>query len=164
MASECFSEIYPKLDGEQAFRHYEHVRARLPGAEFSGDFATASGLLEIADNYDVFVFDAYGVLNVGTTPIKGARQCVDQLRAMGKQVFVLSNGASYGGNSNIKKFESLGLDFTNQELVSSRIAATRALGSYGDSIFWGAMAKGDYHPDEFDQPSVKLEDDPAIYD
>ena len=81
-----------------------------------------------------------------------------------KKLFVLSNGASYGGNANVEKFNGLGYDFSSDELVSSRIAAERALADYGDAILWGAMAKGDYHPSEFKQPSVKLADDGATYD
>ncbi len=164
MTSDCFSEIYPKLDGEQVFRHYEHVRGRLPMTEFPDRYNTASALLEIADQFDVFVFDAYGVLNIGNQPIPGAAECVAGLRALGKQIMVLSNGASFGSQANVEKFASLGYDFSTGELVSSRIAAQRVLQSHGDSIFWGAMAKADYQPSEFDQPTIKLADEAAIYD
>ena len=163
-SSDCFTNVYPQLDGEQAFRHYEHVRTRLPSAQFAVRFQKADSLLEIAEQFDVFVFDAYGVLNVGATPIAGGPHCIAQLRAMGKQVFVLSNGASYDGPANVKKFEGLGYDFAEPEIVSSRIAAERALETYGDKIFWGAMAKSDYRPDEIAQPTIKLENDEAIFD
>ena len=65
-----------------AFARYEAVRHRLPEAVFPEGFTQAPGLREIADGFDVFVFDAFGVLNVGETPIAGACDCVAELRAL----------------------------------------------------------------------------------
>ncbi|MCP4073012.1 MAG: HAD hydrolase-like protein [Hyphomicrobiales bacterium] len=163
-SSDNFSQIYAQLDGEAAFRHYEHVRGRLPPANFPEEFDRAANLIEIADHFDVFVFDAYGVLNVGGTPISGGPECLAKLRNMEKQVFVLSNGASFDAKSNVKKFEGLGYDFGVSEVISSRMAAERALARYGDEIYWGAMSKADFSPDEIDQPTVKLTDDASLYD
>ncbi|MBL4891120.1 MAG: hypothetical protein JKX91_04715 [Rhizobiaceae bacterium] len=162
--SDCFRDICPQLSGEQAFQHYEHVRERLPSAEFPGGFQTASGLLEIAGEFDAFIFDAYGVLNVGATAIASAPDCIAALRALGKRVFVLSNGASYDASANVIKFQGLGFDFKAPEIVSSREAAERALTEFGDEILWGAMAKADYAPDEIPQPTIQLADNPSIYD
>lgn len=162
--SDCFRGIYPQLSGEQAFQHYEHVRKRLPSAEFPDKFQTTSGLMEIAGEFDAFIFDAYGVLNVGATPIAKAPECIAALRALGKRVVVLSNGASYDAPANEIKFEGLGFDFSAPEIVSSRNAAERALAEFGDEIVWGAMAKTDYTPDEIPQTTIKLADDPSVYD
>jgi len=162
--SDCFEEIYPRLSGEEAFAHYEHVRERLPKAEFPHRCQPAASLLEIATRFDVFVFDAYGVLNVGNTPIAGAPQCVAELRSLGKRVLILSNGASFNAAASVKKFKALGYDFNGAEIVSSRIAAERALAGSGDEIYWGAMAKADYHPDEIPQPTIKLADNRDVYD
>lgn len=162
--SDCFRDTYPQLSGEQAFQHYEHVRERLPSAKFPDGFQTSSGLLEIADEFDAFIFDAYGVLNVGATPIASAPDCIAALRALGKRVFVLSNGASYDAPANVIKFEGLGFDFSAPEIVSSRNAAEHALAKFDDKILWGAMAKADYTPDEIPQTTVKLADDPSLYD
>jgi glycerol 3-phosphatase-2 len=164
MYPDCFTQIYPQLDGEQAFRHYEFVRSRLPSARFPDEFHKAAGLTDIAEHFDVLVFDAYGVLNVGATPIASAPDCLAALRGLDKRVFVLSNGASYDGAANVDKFRGLGYDFTASEIVSSRNAAERALAEYGNEIFWGAMSKGDYRVDEFSQPTIKLADDPSVYD
>ncbi|MFK5980096.1 MAG: hypothetical protein QM488_14540 [Rhizobiaceae bacterium] len=162
--SKCFRDIYPQLTGEQAFQHYDHARERLPSAKFPDEFQSASGLLEIADEFDAFIFDAYGVLNVGATPINGAPDCIAALRAIGKRVFVLSNGASYDGPANVIKFGGLGFDFSAPEIVSNRNAAERALADFDDNIVWRAMAKADYVPDEISQPTIKLADDASMYD
>ena len=159
-----FSEPYPRLDGEQAFLHYEHVRSRLPVASFPQLGQVADGLLEIAEQFDVFVFDAYGVLNVGSTPIATSPAVVAQLRKMGKRVLVLSNGASYTLKASVKKVEGFGYDFQEGEIVSSRIATERALAEIGDKILWGAIAKPDFDPAEIAQPTVKLASDGSNYD
>ncbi len=163
-SSDNFSQIYTQLDGEAAFQHYEHVRGRLPSASFPKKFDTATDLVEIADQFDVFVFDAYGVLNVGSTPIPGAPECLAKLRSLDKQVFVLSNGASFDATANVRKFDGLGYDFAVSEVISSRMAAERALARWGNEITWGAMSKVDFSPDEIDQPTVKLADDASLYD
>lgn len=159
-----FLNPYPNLDGEQAFVHYEHVRDVLPDAKFPSQCNAASGLLEIADQYDVFVFDAYGVLNVGGSVIIGSPAVVAELRGLGKQVIVLSNGASYTADASVKKFARFGYDFTRNEIISSRMAATRALAGMGDTFVWGAMAKANYSSEEFSQPTVKLADDGSNFD
>ncbi|MCF6322583.1 MAG: HAD-IIA family hydrolase [Rhizobiaceae bacterium] len=162
--SKCFEEHYPRLSAEQAFQHYEHVRARLPVARFANEHQSANGLVAIAAQFDVFVFDAYGVLNVGHTPIATASECVAELRALGKQVFVLTNGASYNAAANIAKFNGLGFDFTAAEIVASRVAAERIVAEFGNEILWGAVAKADYCSDEIAQPTLKLNDDRSDYD
>lgn len=60
------------MDAEAAFRRYEAVRGRLPGAAFPASSRRAETLEEVAGDYDAFVLDAFGVLNVGTTAIPGA--------------------------------------------------------------------------------------------
>ena len=164
LSDRYFGEIYPHLTGEDAFMHYEHVRSRLPSAKFPEHFAVATDLLQLVDQFDVFVFDAYGVLNVGTTPISGGPECIKALRELNKQIFVLSNGASFDAHSNVKKFKGLGYEFGLNEVVSSRMAAERALKRFGSSITWGAMAKEDFSSAEFPQPVVKLTDDVTAYD
>ena len=164
LSDHYFGEIYPQLTGEDAFMYYEHVRSRLPTAQFPQHFATAPDLLQIAEHFDVFVFDAYGVLNIGATPIAGGSGCIKALRELNKQVFVLSNGASFDAESNVSKFRGLGYEFSLGEVVSSRMAAERALQRIGSAIRWGAMAKEDFSSTEFAQPVVKLKDDAATYD
>lgn len=164
LSDSYFSEIYPHMSGEDAFMYYEHVRPRLPTARFPEKFGNASDLLQIADHFDVFVFDAYGVLNIGTTPIAGGSQCIKALRNLNKRVFVVTNGASFDAHSNVKKFAGLGYEFGLGEVMSSRMAAEQALQRYGSAITWGAVAKEDFSPSEFAQPVIKLKDDAVAYD
>ena len=77
------------------FDRYQAVRPRLPQARFERAPTRIDSLLDIADTVDAFVFDAFGVLNVGETPIPGAARRLDQLRDTGRAIRILSNAASY---------------------------------------------------------------------
>ena len=112
---------------DQVFDRYEAIRPRLPAVLRRGAMAPVGSLVDLADEGDVFVFDAYGVLNVGERAIPGARACVAALRRAGKTVRVLSNAASYGPAGARAKFAALGFDFAPEEIVTSRAAAARAL-------------------------------------
>ena len=58
------------LSTELAFRRYEEVRHRFPLARFPETSVACSGLVEIADQFDAFLLDSFGVLNVGTAPFR----------------------------------------------------------------------------------------------
>ena len=49
------------------------------------------GLSEIADDYDGYIFDLWGVLHNGVQAFAGGLECLARLRAMGKSVLILSN-------------------------------------------------------------------------
>ncbi|MCZ8133746.1 MAG: HAD family hydrolase, partial [Rhodobacteraceae bacterium] len=99
-------------DAEAAFLRYEAVRARLPAARFPAEPAFARDLGEVADRWDGFVLDAFGVLNVGETPIPGAVARMAELRARGKKLCVLTNAASYTRAEALRKYRNLGFDFS----------------------------------------------------
>ena len=71
------------LTVQEIFDRYQSVRDRLSMATFAQSTIAINSLLDITDQIDAFVFDAYGVLNVGETPIPGAAERLDELRARG---------------------------------------------------------------------------------
>lgn len=153
------------MGAEEAFRFYEAIRHRLPEAAFPSAFARAADLGEIADRYDVFVFDAFGVLNVGDTAIAGARRRIDALREAGKQVIVLTNAASLNRADTVGKFEKFGFDFKAEEIVSSRDAARQAFAAtVAASDRWGVITAAGDDCADFPAPLVSLLDDEAAYD
>ena len=83
------------LDTDDAFARYEAIRDRLPQADFPQTSRRAETLADAAADYDGFVLDAFGVLNVGDTAIAGAVARMADLRAAGKALCVLTNSASY---------------------------------------------------------------------
>jgi glycerol 3-phosphatase-2 len=163
-SSKYFDDLFPVLDGEQAFDLYEQVTSRLPAASFSADSEKHSSLLDVADAIDVFVFDAFGVLNVGEHPIAGAVKRIEDLRRLGKKVFVLTNAASFNREETFAKFEKLGFDFSHDELVTSRKAAELDLASFGPEHTWGVASTDSFRCDDLDVNCATLSDDPNVYE
>ena len=152
------------MDAKGAFERYEQVRGRLPDARFAARSQRIGSLLEIADAADVFVFDAYGVLNVGDGAIAGAAARIAELRALGKRVFVLSNSASHSKAQMVARFAGLGFDFTAGEIICSRDAALDHVAGMEDVRRWGVIAPVHFKPSEVPFKVVVLGDDPADYD
>lgn len=69
------------------------------------------GLAAIADRYDAFLLDQFGVLHDGAKPLPGAVACFEALAAMDKKLIVLSN-TSRRRRTAIGKFPKLGFDST----------------------------------------------------
>jgi len=149
---------------DQAFERYEEIRNRLPSAPQGGAGQHIAGLHELADQIDVFVFDAFGVLNVGETPIPGAHDRVQQLRDMGKQVLVLTNAASFTPAQTQAKFARLGFDFAPNEIISSRDVCETHLEAVCDSGTWGIIAPPGFTPQDLSVDAMALQDDPRAYD
>lgn len=128
------------LSADEAFLAYEAVRHRLPAANSTGvKIQRAATLSEIADRFDIFLMDAFGVLNIGDTAIPGTRERIDTLRADGKRVLVVSNAASISHAELGEKYHRLGFDFSPQDIVTSR-ATMAALGQELEGLHWGVMA------------------------
>jgi glycerol-1-phosphatase len=131
-------------DADWAFARYEAVRARLPIARFPAVAQSGGTLADVADHYDGFIFDAFGVLNVGDTPIPGAVDRLADLRRAGKRMVVLTNAASYTRAAALQKYRRLGFDFTADEVVSSRDVAAARLDGVAPGATWAAItAAGD---------------------
>lgn len=128
------------LSPEEAFRRYEEVRPRLPRAAFPSAPRHLPTLGEAADLAKGFVLDAFGVLNVGDTPIPGAVARMAELRARGKRLCVLTNAASYPRAAALAKYRALGFDFSPEEVVSSRDVAAARLEQVAPGATWGALA------------------------
>ena len=111
------------LDTSSVFQKYESLRPRLPDFKCPNATIEINSILEIASEVDVFVFDAFGVLNIGENLIPGADLALKTLRDMDKQVRVLTNAASYDKCGIEKKFLDLGLYFAGEEIITSRDAA-----------------------------------------
>ncbi len=129
-----------KIDAEFAFSRYQAVRARLPQASFPESSRTALNLLQIADQFDAFLFDAFGVLNVGEQAVPGAAHCVAQLQKMGKPTLVVTNAGSFLLQGLQAKYQKLGFNFEIEQVISSRELLFSALSGYPDTMHWGVVA------------------------
>ncbi|WGH77301.1 HAD-IIA family hydrolase [Jannaschia ovalis] len=146
------------------FAGYEAVRARLPEAGPGGACAPARDLSEIADGFDIFLLDAFGVLNVGDGAIPGAVERVHALRDAGKRVLVVSNAAGFPHAKLMEKYDRLGFGFAPEDVVTSRKALLAALtGEAGRH--WGVMANPDLGRADLEGLDLRfLGDDPADYE
>jgi len=114
-------------DAVWATARYQAVRPALPTARFGPQSLRVQTLSDIADRYDGFILDAYGVLNIGAAAIPGAAARIADLRARGKRVVVLTNGASQTRASALAKYHAMGFDFSADEVIASRDVAANAL-------------------------------------
>lgn len=147
-------------DAVSIFDRYQAVRHRLPKAQYGASTFDLETLLEVAPEVDAFVFDAFGVLNVGETPIPGAAERLDQLRAAGHKIRILSNAASYDHAGATEKFRKLGIRIGPDEIITSRDAAIRCLGPG----LWGCIAAPLDDLSDIPADTIRLGDDPAEYD
>lgn len=147
-------------DVASIFERYEAIRHRLPQAVPPEKSKLIGSLIEISDNADAFVFDAFGVLNVGETPIPGAAHRLDQLRQNGFKIRILSNAASYPHDQATKKFNKLGMRVEPHEVITSRDAAIRDL----DERVWGCIAADFDHLGDIGKDTIKLSDKSNDYD
>jgi glycerol-1-phosphatase len=154
---------FPLWTPAQAFDAYEAVRGRLPQASFPDTTERADSLGDVADRYDAFLLDAFGVLNVGETAIPGAPERVSALQRSGKRVLVLTNSASQTPDAALAKYRRLGFDFAPEDVVSSRAALKRALAGRPERQ-WACMAPRSAGSEELDVPVRLLEDDPGPYE
>jgi glycerol 3-phosphatase-2 len=122
-----------------AFARYEEIRNSLPQANFPRTAQRVSSLADLLERFDAFVLDAFGVINVGEAVIAGAAERIQELRAAGKPVLVLTNGASQERASALEKYARLGLVFDAREIVSSRDLAAANLLLQPRSWIWAAI-------------------------
>ena len=127
------------MTADAALAAYEAARHRLPDAGAPGAARRARDLSEIAEGFDVFLLDAFGVLNIGEAPIPGTPERIADLRAAGKRLLVVSNAAGVPHDRLMEKYARLGYDFAAEEVVTSRGALLAALAAH-PARRWGLMA------------------------
>ena len=72
------------------------------------------------DEFDVLFLDAFGVINIGDKLIPSIIETLNVARDKGICVIILSNGATYCSEKKINQFYNLGLEFSYDEIISSR--------------------------------------------
>lgn len=158
------SDYLTELTLETAFAAYEAARSRLPAAHRPGACVRRHSLEDIADNFDVFLLDAFGVLNIGERPIPGVPERVARLQAQGKQVLVVTNAAGQPNASLEVKYARLGYEIAPDEIISSRKTILKALKD-APQHHWGAMLSHSAGFHDVDHLKVtRLEDDAAVYE
>ncbi len=104
-----------------------------------------TGVAELADRYDGFLLDLWGVLHDGRSPMPGAVDALTNLKRAGKRIVVLSN-APRRVSGVIRRIGEIGISRgLYDELLSSGEAAWRWLrqGHPGGRRFYPIMAMRD---------------------
>ena len=148
------------LDTSSVFQKYESLRPRLPDFKCPNATIEINSILEIASQIDVFVFDAFGVLNVGEDLIPGADLAIQALRDLDKKVRVLTNAASYDKAGAKKKFSDLGFCFADYEIVTSRDVAVQNI----FSGVWGVITAGADNLKDLKTEHIILTDSESDFD
>lgn len=128
------------LTRAKAIQRYTQLAHRMPNPVNPDSSKNVAHLGELTDEFDVFVLDGFGVLNVGSTAIPGAAERVTQLQKMGKQVLVLTNGATFPVEKTVEKYQNWGMSFELADVVSSRNALEKAISEQDENIHWGVVA------------------------
>lgn len=146
-----------------AVARYEAIQPRLPEASFPAESIYLANLGELVEDIDCFVLDGFGVLNIGDTAVPGAKERLVQLRDAGKQLRVLTNGATLPVSNTLAKYLRWGMNFDASEVVSSRDALARELKKHS-AMRWGFVAVEESQLSMLVPDGVVLEDDETVYD
>ena len=123
---------------DKIIKYYESQRSFMPKILKNGLMDRASCLNDLIDEYDAFVFDSFGVLNIGSSVIPSAASVLNKIKSSGKLVYVLTNGATYPTSKKFSLFKSWNLPLEEQHVISSRDLLKDFLSNYLDK-FWGVI-------------------------
>ncbi|MEM8656286.1 MAG: HAD-IIA family hydrolase [Pseudomonadota bacterium] len=153
------------ITAEDAFRAYEAVRHRLPdAAQADSHYRSIETLDDLAEKFDAFLLDAFGVLNIGETAIAGTPERVRALKAAGKRVLVVSNAAGFPHASLMEKYTRLGYDFAPEDVITSRKTLLAGLEAE-ERLHWGLMATRSTGLRDLEGLNLTyLEEEPDAYD
>lgn len=85
-------------------------------------YRSVSGVSAVVDRFDVFLIDQFGVIHDGDRPYPGALECLRKLKAIGKDVILLSNSGKRS-DANIARLLRLGFapDCFDQVITSGEV-------------------------------------------
>lgn len=153
-----------QMTSEDAFLAYEAVRHRLPSVTGSARTPRrAKTLDDVAEDFDVFLLDAFGVLNIGDTAIPETRERIEGLKSKGKRLLVVSNAAGFPHAALMEKYTRLGYDFAPEDVITSRATLLAGLRER-QNMHWGLMATRSTGLRDLEGLKLTyLEEDPAAY-
>ena len=74
---------------------------------------------QLAERYDTFLFDSYGVLVDESYGLTGARELIDWLESTGKSYYIVTNDASRSIPSRAGKFIEQGVPVPQERIINS---------------------------------------------
>lgn len=112
-------------------------------ATHAGGYIEASGVRQLAERYDAFLVDSYGVLHDGKELYPGSIDCLERLRSMGRKVVILTNTPRRALDV-ASEIEKIGIAPRHYDILVSagevtfQMLATRQeqLGTSADAVFF----------------------------
>jgi glycerol-1-phosphatase len=156
----------PFLTFAEAWRVYRRAEARLPPKPPPLAPRRIAGVAEIAEAFELFVLDAWGVLNIADEAIPGAAAAVAMLRARGKRLLVLSNDGTREPAAAALRHRARGFDFSEGEILPGIALLTEVLARLPPRAALGLIADADApapYP-ELTREMRPLADDARAYD
>ena len=112
------------MNAENVINVYEGMRDFFPNYQENSHKTTlAPKLKNILDEFEALLLDAFGVLNTGAILIPGIVKTLNLAREKNITLLVVTNGASNNSYKKREQLSSLGLEFSDEEIISSREAA-----------------------------------------
>ena len=112
------------INADSVINIYEGMREFFPKyQENNQDIILAPRLEHILDDFDALLLDAFGVLNIGNSLVPGIIKTLEKARQKNITLLIVTNGASNNAFQKINQFSLKGLEFSNDEIISSREAA-----------------------------------------
>jgi HAD superfamily hydrolase (TIGR01459 family) len=133
------------------------------------EYRAIERLSALADCFDLFLIDQFGVLHDGVSPYRGAVECLAKLKASGKGLVLLSNSGKRAA-ANIARLADLGFshELFDHVVTSGEVAwqgiVDRSFGTPfapGSRMFIVGHEDHDYG---FEQLGVRLVEEPADAD
>ncbi|CAN1301191.1 Phosphoglycolate phosphatase 1B, chloroplastic [Linum perenne] len=112
----------------------------------------------LIDSVETFIFDCDGVIWKGDKLIEGVPETLDMLRSRGKRLVFVTNNSTKSRKQYGKKFETLGLSVSEEEIFASSFAAA----AYLKSIDFPKDKKGDGDKKIELKPGYLLEHDKDV--
>ena len=153
------------MNADSVINIYESMRDFFPKyQENNQDIILAPRLENILDNFDALLLDAFGVLNVGSSLVPGIIKTLETARQKNITLLVVTNGASYNSSKKINQLSSLGLEFSNDEIISSREAAETFLSFNQPKEPLGVLGNGGNYLNISNLNCIELEQDIDMFD
>ncbi len=102
------------------------------------------GFREVADGYDGFILDLWGVIHDGVAPIPGAPACLAALRGAGKHVVLLSN-APRRADSIMRQLARMGIPDTQYDGVMTSGEAAHLMLRDRPDPWYAALGRRVFH-------------------
>jgi glycerol 3-phosphatase-2 len=154
----------PTITFAEAWRAYRRAETRLPKKPPPVRPQRIESVAAIAERFDLFVLDAWGVLNIGNEPIASARAAVAELRRRGKRLVVLSNDGTREPEQSAARHRARGFDIRDDEVIAGVSLLPDTLAQLAPAPPVGLIAELPAPYPRLTACMTLLGDDPAGYD